>query len=155
LRLEEAEQPDDPFTLFNLGQVMGELGQSGEALPYLRRSLDLSHPRDSIVRKLYAQIAQCHRALGRPDEALAGGAEGRGHYPDDAELLFVEGVLRQEREDWAGAVACWRQLVDGREGEHFASVDASLRGAKARHNLAVAYAQLGRPEEAAAAWRAA
>ena len=70
-------------------------------------------------------------------------------------MLFVEGVLRQEREDWEGAAAAWRRLIDGREGDHFASVDASLRGVKARHNLAVTYTRLGRPQDAAAEWRAA
>src|SRR5262249_34673102 len=56
LRLEDAEHPGDPFTLFNLGSVYQELGRQGEAIPLLRRSLERSHPTDSIVRKLYALI---------------------------------------------------------------------------------------------------
>jgi glycosyltransferase involved in cell wall biosynthesis len=92
LRIEEAEQPDEPFTLFNLGSVVIEQGRHQEALPYLERSLARSHPRDSIVRKLYAQIAHCHHKAGRADEALRACAAGREHYPDDAELLFVEGL---------------------------------------------------------------
>jgi len=64
LNLENAEHPDDPFTLFNLGCVFEELGQLREALPMLQRSLERSQPGDSIVRKLYALIAQCHRRLG-------------------------------------------------------------------------------------------
>ncbi|MCI0702677.1 MAG: glycosyltransferase [Planctomycetia bacterium] len=153
LRLEETEQPDDPFTLFNLGSVMLELRQTEEALPYLLRSLTRSHPRDSIVRKLHAQIAQCHHRAGRQEEALRACAAGREHYPDDAELLFVEGLVRQDGGDWEGAAGCWRRLVDGRDGYHFASVDAGLRGYKSRHNLALAYFQLGRPVEAEEQWR--
>src|SRR5438105_2817823 len=61
LGLEEAEQPDDPFTLFNLGSVYQELGKLDEALPLLRRSLERSAPGDSIVRKLYALLVHCHR----------------------------------------------------------------------------------------------
>ncbi len=72
LRLEDADRPDDPFTLFNLGSVYQELGRHAEALPLLRRSLEKSHPRDSIVRKLYALIAGCQRQLGHTAEALAG-----------------------------------------------------------------------------------
>jgi FkbM family methyltransferase len=45
--------------------------------------------------------------------------------------------------------------VGGREGEHFASVDAGLRGYKARHNLAVLCQEQGRYPEAEAHWRAA
>jgi glycosyltransferase involved in cell wall biosynthesis/Flp pilus assembly protein TadD len=155
LRIEEQEQPDEPFVLFNLGSVMVEVGRPEEALGYLRRSLAQSSPKDSIVRKLYALIAQCHRTLGRQAEALQACVAGRAHYPDDAELLFVEGVLRQEQGDWSGAVASWQRLVTGSDGDHFASVDGALRGAKARHNLAVAYTKLNCPEQALAQWRKA
>jgi Glycosyl transferase family 2 len=92
LHLEEAEQPDDPFTLFNLGWAYQELGEIGEALPLLHRSLERSRPGDSIVHKLYALIAHAHRRVGKLPEALAvcraggrpggrrrGGGPGGGH----------------------------------------------------------------------------
>jgi tetratricopeptide (TPR) repeat protein len=119
----------------------------------LRRSLARSHPGDSIVRKLYALIAQCHRRLGQGAEALAACAEGRLHYPDDTELLFLEGNTRRDLGDLAGAAAALERLLESRPGEHFASVDAGLRGPKARHNLAVVYQQQGRAAEAEAVWR--
>jgi GT2 family glycosyltransferase/Flp pilus assembly protein TadD len=154
LHLENDERPDDPFTLFNLGSVYQELGRHAEALPLLRRSLERSHPRDSIVRKLYALIAAGHRGLGQLPEALAACQEGRRHYPDDAELLFAEGVLRLGRDDLAGAEACLSRALAGREGtDHFASVDPGLQGYKARHNLAVVYHRQGRHAEAEAQWR--
>jgi GT2 family glycosyltransferase/tetratricopeptide (TPR) repeat protein len=155
LRLENDEQPDDPFTLFNLGSVYQELGRYSEALPLLRRSLERSHPKDSIVRKLYALIASCHRAGAQPQEALAACRAGRTLYPDDAELLFDEGLLLREAGDLAGAEACLLRLLAAREGGHFASVDAGLRGYKARHNLAVVYHQQGRHAAAKGQWRAA
>ena len=120
-----------------------------------RRAWRRSHPRDSIVRKLYALIAQANQKLGRAEAARAAVAEGRAHYPDDAELLFLDGVLRREAGDLAGAEAAFRQLMaGGREGNHFASVDDSLRGIKARHNLAVVCLETGRVGEAVAEWRA-
>lgn len=48
------DRPDDPFTLFNLGAVYHERGDCADAVPILEKSLRLSHPKDSIVRKLYA-----------------------------------------------------------------------------------------------------
>jgi tetratricopeptide (TPR) repeat protein len=155
LGLEDGERPDDPFTLFNLGAVLQELGRGAEAVGYLRRSLERSQPGDSIVRKLYALLAQCHRRAGRPAEALAACREGRGHYPDDVELLFQEALARKDLGDPAGAEGCLLRLLDSREGPHFASVDAGLRGYKARHNLAVLYQEQGRSAEAEAQWRAA
>ena len=89
LHLEDAERPDDPFTLFNLGQIYQELGRHQEALPRLRRSLEKSAPSDSIVRKLFALITQCYRQLGQKAEALAACRSGRRYYPEDAELLFL------------------------------------------------------------------
>jgi GT2 family glycosyltransferase/tetratricopeptide (TPR) repeat protein len=155
LRLEDAEHPDDPFTLFNLGSVFLELGRPAEALPVLSRSLERSAPEDSIVRKLHTLLVQCHRQLGDHDRALAACRAGRRHYPDDAELLFHEGLVRRARGDGAGAEACLLRLLEGHDGPHFASVDAGLRGYKARHNLAVLYQEAGRTAEAEAQWRAA
>jgi GT2 family glycosyltransferase/tetratricopeptide (TPR) repeat protein len=155
LGLEAAERPDDPFTLFNVGAVLRELGRPAEALPALERSLARSHPGDSIVRKLHSLVAQCHRELGRPAEALAACAAGRGLYPKDAELLFVEALLRREAKDLPGAEERLRELLAGSEGEHLASVAAGLRGYQARHQLALVLWELGRVEEAAAQWRAA
>src|SRR5438128_9125567 len=79
LLLEYAEQPDHPFTLFNLG--MSYLDRPAEALPFLERSLARSDPGDSIVRKLYYYLVQCHRQMEQPDEALAACQRGRSYYP--------------------------------------------------------------------------
>ena len=155
MKLEETEQPDHPFTLFNLGCSYHELGQPAAALAVLHRSLQGSQPSDSIVRKVYALIAACHRQQGQAREALAACQEGRGHYPDDAELLFQEALVRRELGDATGAEACWLRVLHGTDGEHFGSVDAGLRGHKARHNLAVLYHEQRRHAEAEMHWQAA
>jgi tetratricopeptide (TPR) repeat protein len=107
------------------------------------------------VRKLWALIVQCHRRLGQPVEALAACRTGRGHCPEDAELLFTEGILLRERGERLAAVACFEQLVQMPASDYFASVDTGLRGYKARHHLAELYTELGRPTDAAAQWQAA
>jgi GT2 family glycosyltransferase/Flp pilus assembly protein TadD len=155
LRLEDKDRPDHPYTLFNLGSVYHELGRPAEALPLLRRSLERSHPQDSIVRKLYALTASCLRSLNRPEEALAACAEGLGLYPDDAELLFAEASLREGRGDLDGAIDRLRRLQQPASGAHFASVADGLRGHKARNNLAALLARQGKAEEAEQEWRAA
>jgi GT2 family glycosyltransferase/tetratricopeptide (TPR) repeat protein len=154
LELENADNPHDPFTLFNLGSVFQELGHPAEALGFLRDSLERSHPSDSIVRKLFALIVQCNRQLGQGDEALAACESGRAHYPEDAELLFQEALLGRERGELGRAETCFLQLLKDCEAAHFASVDSGLRGFKARHNLAVLYFAQGRLAEAEAQWRA-
>ncbi len=154
LHAEAAENPDDPFVLFNLGSVYLELERTAEALPLLSRSLERSHPGDSIVRKLHALIVQGLRRLGRSDEALAACRSGRAVYPDDAELLFQEALILRGLGRAAEAEVCLYRLLEAREADHFASVDPGLRGHKARHNLAVICQEQGRPAEAEAHWRA-
>jgi GT2 family glycosyltransferase/tetratricopeptide (TPR) repeat protein len=153
LEMENAEHPDDPFTLFNLASVHLELGRPEDALPFVRRSLELSDPGASIVRKLYAQQVQCYRTLGKSAEALDACRSGRAFYPDDTELLFHESQVRHQLQDRAGAVACLERILQFRDGAHFASVDSGLRGYKSRHNLAVLHRELGQLAEAEAQWR--
>ena len=69
-------RPHDPFTLFNLGSIAGERKDWNAALRYLERSLELSAPSDSIVRKLYALIARAHQMLGESQAAIDTCVEG-------------------------------------------------------------------------------
>jgi tetratricopeptide (TPR) repeat protein len=154
LRLEQAEQPHDPFTLFNLGAVLQETGRHAEALPLLAESLARSHPRDSIVRKLYALQAGCNLHLRRPEEALRLCRQGLAVCPDDAELLFLEGLVLTEQGDFPGARASLVRLLGTDEGQHFASVADGLRSYRGRHQLAVVCFRSGEPLEAETLWNA-
>jgi GT2 family glycosyltransferase/tetratricopeptide (TPR) repeat protein len=147
-----AEEPDEPFVLFNMASVYAEQARFADALPLLKRSLERSHPTDSIVRKLYALIVQCHRRLEQPAAALESCRQGRAIYPEDAELLFQQALILRGSGDSSAAEACLFQLLQSREGDHFKSVDPGLRGYKARHNLAVLYQDQGRLAEANAQW---
>ena len=80
---------------------------------------------------------------------------GRARCPDDAELLFQEGVLLLALHEPRRAQLVLRTPLALRPGEHFASVDAGLRGHKARHQLARALQAQGRADEAEDQWRAA
>jgi GT2 family glycosyltransferase/tetratricopeptide (TPR) repeat protein len=158
LRLLESDRqdhPDDPFTLFNLGQVYQEQGRKAEALALFRRSLAGSQPPDSIVRKLYALIAQCHNQLGQRHEALAACRADLTVCPGDPELLFQEGAVRRGLGDTAGAETSWRQVLQAEPGEYFASVHTGLRGYLTRHNLAGLYRETGRDADAESQWRLA
>ncbi len=155
LEQEEAQRPGHPFTLFNLGQVLREMGRTAEAVPLLRRSLEQSQPSDSIVRKLFSLLAHCLRDLGRSGEALAAVNQGLETCPDDAELLFARGILLMEQGDLIGAEGSYRRLLSSSDEVTFASVADGLRGHQARNNLAVVLHKQGRSAEAEMQWRAA
>lgn len=154
LNMENAENPDDPFTLFNLGSVYLELEQTTDAIPFIERSIARSHPADSIVRKLFAMLIQAYKKLGHHQDAMRVCQQGQRHYPLDTELLFQEALLRREFGDLTGAAQTLEKLLTTKESGHFASVDVGLRSYKARHNLAVIYRDMGRLHDAEAAWHA-
>jgi tetratricopeptide (TPR) repeat protein len=154
LQLENTENPEDPFTLFNLGWTYHEIGNTAEAVTMLKRSLAKSAPEDSIVRKIYALLTQCHASLGQTHEAFTVCREGRRLYPEDAELLFEEGVLFFKHNQMAAAEACFTQLTSLRPSEHFSSVDAGLRSYRPRQYLGSICQAQNRIAEAFEHWRA-
>jgi tetratricopeptide (TPR) repeat protein len=161
LHLDDTEHPGEPFILFNLGWAHVALGRHAEAMPFLRRSLERSGPGDSIVRKLYALLADCHRRLGQRSDALAVCRAGRACCPDDPELTFQEGSLLAELGDPVGAEACWLSLLPDAAGrrpglrEQFASYDEGLHGYLVHERLGELYRALGREQQAEEHWRAA
>lgn len=76
-------------------------------------------------------------------------------YPDDAELLFQEGIVRRELADRIGVEACFLQLLRHKAGNHFASIDTGIHGYKTRHNLGIVYYEGKKLSDAEAQWRAA
>ncbi len=60
LQKADAEQPNNVFTLFNLGMAHFLLNRPAEALPFLKRSLAGNPPDEVIVRKLYALLGEVH-----------------------------------------------------------------------------------------------
>jgi tetratricopeptide (TPR) repeat protein len=136
LRLDDAERPDDPFTLFNLGWAPLDLGEAREAVNRLERSLGRAEPASSIVRKQYVLLTAARRHLGRPERALAVCREGRLRCPDDLELPWEKAALLAGLGDLAGAERCLRHLLALRPGRYFASIDPNLQQGRARQFLA-------------------
>lgn len=153
LELEYVEQPHDPFTLFNLGQTYRELGRHQEALPLLRQSLRGSHPTDSIVRKLYSLLASSLFQLGQTNEALTEVEQGLCVCPEDAELLFLGGVLHTELQQYSKAKTLLNRLLQTQPSVYFGSVLEGLRGFQGQHQLALVHLHLGELAEAETLWR--
>jgi glycosyltransferase involved in cell wall biosynthesis len=185
LHLDHVDHLKDPYILFHLGWGHLELNRVPEAIAYLRASLDGSKPGDSIVKKLFALLAQAHHRIGQRKEALAASRAGRARNPEDAELLYLEGMFHRERGEYAQAIRCLQKLLPAPEIEHrtnrasggnspsvssvasvlngstspvknqFGSADVGLNGYLARHQLALCYYQQGRWEEAEKEWKLA
>ena len=151
----EDEKRVDPFTQFNLGWTYLVLGRAAQALPFLARSLRLSKPdtAHAPIQKIYALLVQTYRQLLQKDAALATCREGRSRFPDDAELLYQEGMLLREKGNLDAAERCLFQLLQMKPQHHETAVEEGLHGYRTRHELALLYCQQGRAAEAEKQWR--
>jgi cytochrome P450/cytochrome c-type biogenesis protein CcmH/NrfG len=155
LQLDNAEHPDNPFILFYLGFAYLDLGKAGQALPLLRRSLELAPPNDPFVRKLFAVLARAQGKLGQRADALATLRVGQSLFRDDPELLFVEGVLLAEGRNFPEAEACLVRLLESPSVPDLPHLHPGLCGYLGRHYLAGVYCAQARLAEAEAEWRKA
>jgi tetratricopeptide (TPR) repeat protein len=149
------DRPDHPFVLFNIGMTAFHLKDFGKAHAALERCLALSKPQESTVRKVYAMLAGCHLEQGDAPGAKARIEQGLAHYPHDPELLFRAGAIYREDGDLMAAEKSYLTLLTHREVGHIDSLDVTMAGFKAHHNLALIYQEMGRLPEAEAQWRAA
>jgi GT2 family glycosyltransferase/2-polyprenyl-3-methyl-5-hydroxy-6-metoxy-1,4-benzoquinol methylase/tetratricopeptide (TPR) repeat protein len=154
LHLDLAERPEHPFVLFNLGMTYADAGRPAEAAGYLRQSIAAAGPGESHLRKAYALLASCHERDCDWEAAWEACVEGLAQYPLDAELRFRKGLLLHARGRLREAAAAYEDLLARREeGRHFASAADGVDGHLARHNLALAYEELGEYGRAEEQWR--
>jgi glycosyltransferase involved in cell wall biosynthesis/Tfp pilus assembly protein PilF len=155
-QLDVAEFPDDPFVLYNLGRTRLELGQPAQAVPLLRQAMQRVRPDDAIVPALYQWLASAHHQAGQRREALETARAGRTRFPDNAEMLFREGLILCEMGEFAAAEPCLRRLLElPPPPRPIGTEDPGVRGHVARHNLALLCLHQKRFAEAEANWLAA
>ncbi|MCW3058182.1 MAG: hypothetical protein JWQ02_3 [Capsulimonas sp.] len=150
-----ADRPDHPFVLFNIGMTAYHLKDYPKAVSALERCLAVSGPKESTVRKVYAMLAGC--ALEQRE--LLGAKRwiemGLNLFPKDPELLFRAGIVYKETGDLSKAESSYLKLLNEREVGHIDSIDTTMTGFKAHHNLALVYQDMGRLEEALRQFEAA
>jgi FkbM family methyltransferase len=153
LHLELKEQPEHPFTLFNLGMTYADIGEYAQGADFLRRCLERSPPQASHVRKAYALLVHCYEQAGEREAAWAACQQGLQWYPKDAELNFRKANLLLARGRLAEAVQAYQSVLQTEDEPHFGSVVRGITGHLARQNLAVVYTDLGESDRAEEQWR--
>jgi glycosyltransferase involved in cell wall biosynthesis len=149
------ERPDHPFVLFNIGMTAYHTREFDRALPPLLRCLEICKPQESITRKVYAMLAGCYLEKSDLAEAQSMIERGLKLFPRDPELLFRGGIIHREAGNLEAAERSYQILLQGHETGHIDSIDVSMTGFKAHHNLALIYMDMGRPADAEQQWRAA
>ncbi len=152
LKLDNADHPDHPFVLFNLGMTCEDCGKYEEAELYLRRCLEVSGNQESHVRKAWALLINSLKAQGQLQQAIDASNVAVGQFPDDHELLFRRGILFQHVGRNQEAANDYYSILRVPQSRVFQSTDPSIRGYKVHHNLAITLEELGRTEEAIEHW---
>lgn len=151
LQRQLAEQPGDPFVLYNIGRTLKALGRSAEAIPVWRDALRRTPPDAPYRSRLYVLLVEALDVLGQAAPALALCREARAHFPEDAELAFHEALLLTELAR-PQALAAWTCWLASPPDPRMQLEDPEVR-AKARHNLAALLYRQGQGEAAEAQFR--
>ena len=132
------------------------LNRPADAADYLRRSLAVSPPHHSHVKKAFALLALAEMQQGRREEALAACRQGLKFQPHDVELRFREAGALQELGRLAEARDAYMALLeDGASGAfQFSSINLGMKGYLARRNLALVLKTMGDLAGAEHQWRA-
>ncbi|MBS1707277.1 MAG: glycosyltransferase, partial [Armatimonadetes bacterium] len=88
LELDLNERPDHSFVLFNMGMTAHYHGDHDKAIESLRRSIELSGPNESHVRKAYSLWGASLRYQERFEEAVDVLSTGLTAIGEDPELRF-------------------------------------------------------------------
>jgi glycosyltransferase involved in cell wall biosynthesis len=144
LLMDYAEDPDKPRTVFALSRIYLAMGLADQALTVLQRGLRMPKLAPLLRRGFYRLIVQCHRLLGQTKEALAVCSVARASHPRDVALRVLEGELREDAGDTAGAEACYLQLLRNSEQDDLTGLSAPLLGFMVRQRLTALNAKQGR-----------
>ncbi len=155
LELDLRERPDHPFVLFNIGMTAFHMKDWPRAEAALQRCLQVSGPRESTLRKVYARLAGARLEQGEVAAAKQWVEQGLALYPHDPELLFRAGVILREAGELPAAEQAYLRLLTAREAGHIDSLDVTMTGFKAHHNLALVYRDMDRLDRAEAHFREA
>jgi tetratricopeptide (TPR) repeat protein len=151
--LEHQEQPEHPFTLFNLGMTYADQGDHEKAVAFLEQSIAHAEPGESHLRKAYALLVFSLAQLDRKEQARDICERGLERFPEDAELRFRRAILLHESGSLAEAARLYEDLFATTERRHFSSLDRGITGFKARQNLALVYQDMGEWANAEKQWR--
>lgn len=147
LHLDDSENPNHTFILFNLGMTY-EGHDASKALGYLERSIALASPGETHLRKAFAYLTRCYEKTNQPQLALAAIDRGLEQFPLDPELRFRRAMLFTDLGRLDDAVAAYCDLLDNKPDRHITSVAQGIDSYLARHNLATVLSEQNRLQEA-------
>lgn len=152
LILEEtiAGHPDEIWPRVILTQTLLQQGQEETAEKALRDVVQ----RDPSQLESWCNLAKLLRNQDRLDEAAAVCDEGRQHFPDEPNLLRIQGLTLHELDDLGSAETCLARFLALQSGKQALAGEEQARITAVRHNLAQVLRKQERLADAEAQWQA-
>jgi GT2 family glycosyltransferase/tetratricopeptide (TPR) repeat protein len=135
--------PECPFNAWCMGMTLEDDQQFDEAIVWLDRSISLSTPKTSTLRKAYYVRARAYLRKGSAAQAEAAARGGLAIYPDDPELNLFMADICERTGRAAEALECIERMKLDTSG-HFGSIDVGVLGPKRLFMRARALLGLGR-----------
>jgi GT2 family glycosyltransferase/2-polyprenyl-3-methyl-5-hydroxy-6-metoxy-1,4-benzoquinol methylase/tetratricopeptide (TPR) repeat protein len=152
LELDNQENPNHTFVLFNLGMTCEE-HEPEKAIGYLEHCLNAATPGESHLRKAYAYLASAYARTQAFEQALKAAERGLVDFPLDTELRFRRANILLELGKQHESVEAWKDLLERHEERHITSVMQGLDSYMARAQLASTLIAMDRPDEAEREWK--
>ncbi|HLJ54022.1 MAG TPA: glycosyltransferase, partial [Chthonomonadaceae bacterium] len=145
------EDPDDPqraFHLFNLGNAYSMRGEIDRAIASFQAAAEKPDPTDEYTVTLYAQWATALTVKGRAEEARAVCREADGLGLAHPGIDFAHGHAARCLKDFASAEALFRRAIERGKSPLFAHLgDAGTSTYKAYYGLALVAEAAGDSDE--------
>lgn len=151
LRL-RAQNPGDPFTLFNLGTEFVRASRWEEAVEVYQEALKLAKEQNGWVPELYRKLVTSLMVCHRFDEAHSVLQEGIEVYPDYTDLTYLEATLFHQTGHLSKALTGFARCLDLGESPPYYVTDQGSGGFRARLGQGLVYTELGLREKALTAF---
>lgn len=150
-----AENPEDLFARFNLGNHYYSFGDYENALAHLEVVCRCAPKNLNYVVSAYALAIESLIQLGRLDEAKGFSARAIEAFQGLTDIEYARGNVCLKAGDLNEAEERFRKIVTGRTREHTGVLDCTIKTWKAHKGLAIALLRQGRYAEAGAAFKEA
>ncbi|MBA1335420.1 MAG: Glycosyl transferase, group 2 family [Firmicutes bacterium] len=137
------DNPDDAFTLFNVGNEFTALDNHIKALEYYGRAYSNFHPDTGYGPRLFFRMALSMNALGLYEEELKIINEGLEYYPDFTDLEYLKASLFHHQDKFTLAIRAYKKCLSMGEPPLYQSFILGAGNFRAHHALSEIYFELG------------
>ena len=144
-----AENPNDPYYLYNLGNCLINFGNTAKAADHYKRALENINPASVYAPSVLIAYISCVLKLGKPVEAYKYLEIGKRVYADYTDLYFIEGEFYLRLGHLEKSKKCFQKCLSlGEQTGSKYTTQAGVGSFRAMFQLAAVFQMQGDYEKA-------